>query len=62
MPTLGLSGSVIREGKGSRQISMEQFEAVLIDTLLIVVKLGVPVTILFLIGSMVHWWRRSGRR
>lgn len=39
---------------------MEQFEAVLIDTLLIVVKLGIPVTILFLIGYMVRSRHRSG--
>ena len=38
---------------------MEPFEAVLIDTLLIVVKLGVPVAILFLIGHMVRSLRRS---
>jgi len=39
---------------------VEQFEAVLVDTLLIVVKLGIPVTILFLIGYLVRSRHRSG--
>ena len=37
---------------------MEQFEAVLIETLVVVIQMGIPLAIFFLIGYMIRLQRK----
>ncbi len=40
-------------------MAMEQFEDVLVQTLLITVRLGIPVALFFLIGYMTRYFQRG---
>ena len=41
---------------------MGQFESVLIDTLVITIRMGIPLIILFLIGFLIRIWLLPDKR